>query len=107
VRLYVSDAPAEPNSWFVTLTIDERNPQNFFAKPYQDPQLTMQPPGSVPIDDPNAKEIIFLPMADQAIQTIGYRIQVQVNWPENTGIQELYAFDVGYVEIEEPTEISI
>lgn len=104
VRLYVSDAPAEP--WTVEVSVNELAPNSRDAILYPDPLTTIQPPGSFPFDAPNARELMMVPAADDTAVVEGYRFWIKVNWPSNADIQDLYAMDIVLADLEPPDQVS-
>jgi hypothetical protein len=105
VRLYVSDVPTEP--WTVEVSVNELAPSTRPAILYPDPLFTIQPPGSLPFDAPDARELMMVPAADATAQLDGYRFWVKVNYPDNAEIQEVYAMDIVLTDLEPPDETSI
>jgi hypothetical protein len=105
VRLYVSDVPVEP--WTVEVSVNELAPNSHDAILYPDQLFTIQPTGSVPLDGPNARELMMIPAADPTAQLDGYRFWIKAYWPDNTDIQELYAVDIVLTDLEPPDETSI
>jgi hypothetical protein len=105
VRLYVSDVPDEP--WTVEVSVNELAPSTRPAILYPDPLFTIQPPGSLPLDAPDARELMMIPAADPTAQLDGYRFWVKVNYPDNAEIQEVYAMDIVLTDLEPPDETGI
>ena len=72
---------------------------------YQDQHLTIQPTGSFPVDAPNARELIYIPLSQPSAVIEGHRFQIQIVFPDNEIIQELYAIELGLTDLEPPDEM--
>jgi hypothetical protein len=131
VRLYCNGATNQGSGtpsqhWTIELRTDENGGFTSYTPTLNpDFQYQLQPTTSVPIDDPNARELILaLPNASTPAHTasdpqIGYRFEIGVFFPtapfpveSGSGVAQntpydLYAIDVCYTELNEQGDVSL
>ena len=106
IRIYVSDAT---ETWKAIVTVDENIAYFVDFIPYPDQLKTIQPTGGgqIPIDNINARELMFVPASNTSMQYEGYRFQVRIMWPDSTTVRDLYAIDINLVDLEPEDQTSI
>lgn len=106
VRIYVSDFDVN-TPWKVRVFVDEMPfvEGNFFV--YPDPLDSIYGPSAVPVDNPNAKELVYFPQGQVDVpQLIGHRFMFEVIFPDDNGLQEMYALDACTTDMSPQDEVT-